>query len=448
MVIIMLMQIPQEVNTAIKALEAEGFCAYAVGGAVRDCLRGESASDWDIASSALPKQVEAVFADCRVIETGIKHGTVTVIVGKMPIEITTLRIDGDYTDNRRPDSVEFTSDITADLSRRDFTVNAIAYSPSRGILDPFGGESDIKSGIIRCVGKPERRFNEDGLRIMRALRFASTLGYRIEEETANAITRNRSLLRNIAAERIAKELLKLLCGRAAAQTMREFPLVMFEIIPELQPLFGCAQNHPYHIYDVWEHTLHSVDACPASEEIRLAMLLHDIGKPLCRITDENGIDHFPNHGERSEEIAREVLRRLKLSNKICRDVETLVKYHDIQSEYMEAPAFRKWLGVLGEKYFMMLFDIKRADISAQAPQYRNRLELCDTAQAKAEKIIANGECLTLSDLAVNGRDVQRAGFCGEQIGKVLNAMLELVLCGKVQNEKAQLIEQIKKYPQE
>lgn len=435
--------VPEYVRTALEALESKGFSAYTVGGAVRDSILGLPVSDWDITTSASPEETEEVFEGFRVIETGIRHGTVTVIVDSNPIEITTMRIDGDYTDNRRPDSVEFTDDIAADLSRRDFTVNAIAYSPVRGLADPFGGVDDIRRKVIRCVGNADRRFQEDSLRIMRALRFGCLPGFTIEKETSESLVRNRALLKNIAGERIFRELSKLLCTDKAPGILREYRDIFFEIMPQLAPMYGCPQNTPFHRFDVWEHTLHCIEYSPQTPEIRFAALLHDSGKPACRVTDTNGTDHFKSHGPESKKIAHVILSYLKVSNSFMNDVETLTEYHDISSELMEEAEFKRWLGILGERYFTLLFDIKRADIKAKSEMCFYRLELIDKAEKKMHEILDRGDCLTVSRLKISGNDLIREGFSGPGIGEELNIILDAVLSGRIENRKEAILKFIK-----
>lgn len=440
----MLIEIPSQVNTALTALGNGGFKAYAVGGAVRDSIRGCKASDWDIAASSLPEQTEKIFKDYRVIETGIKHGTVTVIIDGMPLEITTMRVDGDYSDSRRPDSVEFTADITADLSRRDFTVNAIAYNPAEGLIDPFGGAEDIKRGIIRCVGNPDIRFGEDALRIMRALRFACVLGYEIDASTAQSVLKNRALLNNIARERIANELVKLLCGDSVKDILMQFDEVIFEIIPALRALKGCGQNSECHCFDVWEHTVSAVASVPPLPVLRTAMLLHDCAKPACKKTDENGVDSFPGHAAAGEIAAREILKGLKLSNKFITDVCTLIRYHDIEIEYMSDSDLKRWLGFLGNEYFLYEFDIDRADISAQAPEHIDRLIAVNANQNKVHKLIENDSCVTIAQLKVGGGDITALGAGGKQVGRILDELLNQVIEEKVPNEKVALLAKARK----
>lgn len=324
----MTMDMPKNVDIAINLLQSAGFEAYAVGGCVRDSLLGKTPNDWDITTSAKPENMKSVFADFHCIDTGIKHGTVTVVIDGEPLEITTFRLDGEYEDNRHPKSVTFTSDLGADLGRRDFTVNAMAYSKMTGTVDLFGGQNDLKNGIIRCVGDPDRRFNEDALRILRALRFASALDFEIEEKTAQSLLKNRALLGNISEERIAKELLKLVCGKGAKRILTDFAPVLFEILPELQPMYKNSHDNPHHCYDIYEHTLIAVESIDPEPTLRFAMLLHDCGKPAVKKFDENGVAHFYGHQRISVEISAQILARLKVSNKFRDEILFLVSNHD------------------------------------------------------------------------------------------------------------------------
>lgn len=307
----MTMDMPKNVDIAINLLQSAGFEAYAVGGCVRDSLLGKTPNDWDITTSAKPEDMKSVFADFHCIDTGIKHGTVTVVIDGEPLEITTFRLDGEYEDNRHPKSVTFTSNLGADLGRRDFTVNAMAYSKKTGTVDLFGGQNDLKNKIIRCVGDPDRRFNEDALRILRALRFASALDFEIEEKTAQSLLKNRALLGNISEERIAKELLKLVCGKGAKRILTDFAPVLFEILPELQPMYKNSHDNPHHCYDIYEHTLIAVESINPEPTLRFAMLLHDCGKPAVKKFDENGVAHFTDIRESARRFRRRYSRGSK-----------------------------------------------------------------------------------------------------------------------------------------
>ncbi|MBR0112505.1 MAG: HD domain-containing protein [Clostridia bacterium] len=440
----MIIDIPSQVNKALEILSAAGFEAYVVGGAVRDALMGRPVNDWDITTSALPQETEKLFEDYRVIETGIKHGTVTVIIDGEHIEITTFRIDGDYSDNRRPDSVEFTCDVTLDLSRRDFTCNAIAYSPLKGFVDPFGGIEDINNKIVRCVGEADRRFNEDGLRILRALRFSLTLGFTLDSETSSAIHRNRGLLANISSERIVSELCKML-PFTDAEFLDEYSDIIFEIIPELKAEKGCAQNHERHIYDVWYHSCKAAEYSPPDAEIRLAMLLHDIGKPSCKSTDENGVDHFYSHAHAGAGITRGIMNRLKVSNRMKNRIIALVEYHGFMPEQFSDKTMRKYIGTLGTEIMEDLFAVREADIRAQNPAFAEEaLGQNEAGRKRYEEIISRENCFGIKDLAINGADLIAMGIPeGTALGRILNTLFDDVISDRVLNEKTALAERAK-----
>ena len=436
----MTMDMPKNVDTAINLLQSAGFEAYAVGGCVRDSLLGKTPNDWDITTSAKPEDMKSVFINFHCIDTGIKHGTVTVVIDGEPLEITTFRLDGEYEDNRHPKSVTFTSNLGADLGRRDFTVNAMAYSKMTGTVDLFGGQNDLKNKIIRCVGDPDRRFSEDALRIMRVLRFSQTLGFDIEGKTADSVRRSYRLLANISVERILSELLKTLrvCGK---EFLLEYADVIFFILPELAPMRDCTQNHERHIYDVWGHTAAAVEAAPEDEEIRLAMLFHDSGKPLCKTTDENGTDHFHSHGKISREIAYATLERLMASARLRDHVCTLVEYHDFMPELISKATYRKYLGLLGEKTIRELFDVRAADISAQNPAFLSEgMAAIALGRAKLDEIIAEDSCLRLRDLKINGNDIKALGIEPSPLtGELLDELFGEVLSDKIKNDRQALI---------
>ena len=436
----MTMDMPKNVDIAINLLQSAGFEAYAVGGCVRDSLLGKTPNDWDITTSAKPEDMKSVFADFHCIDTGIKHGTVTVLMDGTPLEITTYRIESGYSDNRHPDSVVFTDRIADDLARRDLTVNAIAYSPEAGFVDPYGGIEDIKSGLLRCVGDPDKRFGEDALRIMRVLRFSQTLGFDIEGKTADSVRRSYRLLANISVERILAELLKTLrvCNK---EFLLEYADILFFILPELAPMRDCTQNHERHIYDVWGHTAAAVEAAPEDEEIRLAMLFHDSGKPLCKTTDENGTDHFHSHGKISREIAYATLERLKASARLRDHVCTLVEYHDFMPELISKATYRKYLGLLGEKTIRELFDVRASDISAQNPAFLSEgMAAIALGRAKLDEIIAEDSCLRLRDLKINGNDIKALGIEPSPLtGELLDELFGEVLSDKIKNDRQALI---------
>ncbi len=437
----MVIKIPPQVNRAIEILCNNGHSAYVVGGAVRDAVMGKSAQDWDITTSALPAETLSVFSDFRTVETGIKHGTVTVIIDGMSLEITTFRIENGYSDNRHPDSVDFTDRIEDDLSRRDFTVNAIAYSPVNGCADPFNGRQDIEKKIIRCVGEADKRFNEDALRILRALRFASVLGFRIDNETAESIHENYKLLGNISAERIFAELSKLLCGQNAGEILREYEDVIFYILPELLPMKNCTQTHERHIYDVWGHTVKAVESIDPIPELRFAMLLHDAGKPHCKTTDEKGVDHFYHHAKKSRTIAYQVLSRLKTSAKFRNHVCSLVEYHDFLPDKISKKTYKKYISLLGFDIVKELFKVREADISAQNSVFFDEGIKANNVGMKILKEIENEEaCFKISDLAIGGKELSDLGIRpSPEMGEILERLLSEVMEEKIKNTKDALI---------
>lgn len=418
------MEIPQHAATVLERLEHFGFEAYVVGGCVRDSLMGRTPKDWDVCTNALPDDVLRAFRKFHVIKTGLKHGTVTVMVNRIPVEVTTFRIDGAYTDNRHPDAVSFVSRVEEDLARRDFTINAMAYNPRRGLVDAFGGQEDLAAHAIRCVGEPDARFNEDGLRILRALRFAARYDFNIETETAHAVRRNRHLLANVSAERIFTELKGILTGEGALSMLLGFPEVFATIIPELQPSIGLLQNTPYHCYDVWTHTAHSVDAAPQDALLRLVMLLHDIGKPARHSQDETGRDHFYGHQEVSAKLAREVLLRLKSDNETIRRATVLVQEHDLN--WPTTPAgMRRLIGRIGQENVRSLFDVQRADLAAHSDYGREKKEAClRTARLLFEDVLESIPAFTVKDLPINGADLMALGM---QPGPAMRQVLEQLL---------------------
>ena len=433
------MDMPKNVDIAINLLQSAGFEAYAVGGCVRDSLLGKTPNDWDITTSAKPEDMKSVFADFHCIDTGIKHGTVTVVIDGEPLEITTFRLDGEYEDNRHPKSVTFTSDLGADLGRRDFTVNAMAYSKMTGTVDLFGGQNDLKNKIIRCVGDPDRRFNEDALRILRALRFASALDFEIEEKTAQSLLKNRALLGNISEERIAKELLKLVCGNGAKRILTDFAPVLFEILPELQPMYKNSHDNPHHCYDIYEHTLIAVESIDPEPTLRFAMLLHDCGKPAVKKFDENGVAHFYGHQRISAEISAQILARLKVSNKFRDEILFLVSNHDRWELYENTEKMPRYLSKFGLDGVLNLLKVMRADVLAQSPEYRYRLDQIADAEETAKNLAAQKPCLSLSELQINGRTLMNIGIPqGRKLGAVLAQLLDEVIDGVTKNTQEAL----------
>lgn len=422
------MNLPTDAKNLIDLLIGSGYSAYAVGGCVRDYLMGRVCGDIDIATSATPQQVESVLNSngIRYVETGIKHGTVTAVVNGESYEITTFRTDGDYADNRHPDNVSFVTDIESDLARRDFTINAMAYNDGRGLVDVFGGREDIESRLIRCVGDADTRFKEDALRIMRALRFAGVLGFDIEPDTAKAIFNNKDLLQNIAAERIFVELKKLLVGSNVEAVLTEYRDVIGVIIPELKPTFDFQQYSKWHLYDIYTHTVKSVAYAPGVDYIRLALLLHDIGKPYTLKIDEKG-DHFKGHPAKSKELAHNILKRLKVSNDIYNKVITLVEIHD-KHIHLNPRSIKFWLSQLGEELIYNFVDVKIADMSSHnlALAQEEMDELYQIRDMVGE-VIASGEPYTVAQLSIHGNDLIDLGYKGRGIADELQRLLDIVI---------------------
>ncbi len=441
----MFIKCPEYVNTAFKLLEKSGFKAYAVGGCVRDVIMNKVPDDWDMTTSSSPEQTIEAFKDFKVIPTGIKHGTVTVIIDSNPIEITTMRVDGEYHDNRRPESVEFTADIIKDLSRRDFTVNAMAYNHTDGLIDPFNGKSDIKNRVIRCVGEPDIRFNEDALRIFRALRFASTLDFNIDTATAHSILSNLDLIDNIANERIRVELIKLLQGKAVERALTDYKNVIFKIIPELKPLDGFQQHNPHHIYDIWTHTVKAVANVRNTPVLRMSALLHDIGKPPKFFLDDNGIGHFHGHPAVSVDYALTILSRLRFSNAEASLICKIISIHEARPDGTRKNAARL-CSKYGVEIVKETVQLMYGDISGQNPElYNQKAETLKRVELQISEIEKEKLCLKISDLNINGNDISELGFKGKEIGTVLNRLLELVLDEKIENNKTDLINTAKNY---
>lgn len=435
------MTIPMGAKKIITALESAGYEAFAVGGCVRDYLMQRPCDDIDITTSATPMQTEQVFTDngIRFIETGLKHGTVSALVDGVTFEVTTYRTDGDYKDSRHPEKVEFVTDIKEDLSRRDFTINAIAYNENAGFVDLFGGRADISNKVIRAVGDADKRFKEDALRIMRAIRFASVLSFDIEPETKKALFDNKELLKNVSAERIFTELSKLLMGDCVFDILVEYREIIAVVIPELEPIFNVAQNTKWHIYDVWQHTCKAVEQAPKDLALRLTMLFHDIGKAYAKTTDENGTDHFKGHQRISADYTETALKRLKVSNEIYDRVMYLVPIHDMHIG-TDKKKIKKWLTKSGEGRLRDLIAVKRADKLAQNPKMTaEELNNLDLTQSVLDEIIEEGEPFAIKDLAVNGNDIMSFGFKGKQVGTVLNLLLDKVIENELPNDKEILI---------
>lgn len=432
------LNIPKYIANVIEMLETSGYEAYAVGGCVRDKLLSIEPSDYDVCTSATPDKIKECFASFRVIPTGEKHGTITVL-SDSPVEITTFRTEGVYTDNRHPDKVTFVTSVEDDLSRRDFTVNAMAYSPRTGVIDPFGGREDLRRSVIRCVGDPDKRFNEDGLRIMRGLRFASTFGFSIDEETAASIHKNAKLLEGISAERLYSEMTKLLLGRSAHEILREFPDVIGVIIPEILPMIGFDQMNPHHHLDVWEHTLHVLENCPREAVFRWSALFHDIAKPECAFMGRDKKRHFNGHPKKSADIANAVMSRLRCDNATKRAVVTLVENHD-QFFKGGMPEMRRVVGRLGVDVTKQVLEFRVCDSAAQSPAtVDKKLEHCRECEKMLARIIDEGLCCSVRDLKITGRELMALGApSGAALGHLLDTLVEAVIDGKTENEREEL----------
>ena len=435
----MKIQLPEKVNTIIQTLQEHGYEAYAVGGCVRDSLLGREPGDWDITTSASPDETKKLFA--RTVDTGIEHGTVTVLLGKEGFEVTTYRIDGKYEDSRHPTEVIFTRNLREDLLRRDFTINAMAYNDTEGIVDIFGGMDDLKRKIIRCVGNARERFGEDALRIMRGVRFAAQLGFSLEKETKEAMTELAPTLEKISAERIQTELVKLLVSDSPELIREAYHLgITAVILPEFDEMMRTGQETKYHRYDVGEHTVQAVCNVPPDKVLRLTMLLHDVAKPEMKTVDADGTAHFKGHDIRGEQKAKEILRRLKFDNDTIHKVTKLVRWHDYRMP-AEKKNVRKAMSKISAELFPMYLLVKRADILAHS-MYRREEELENLSglQKCYEEIVADHECVSLKQLAVTGTDLIGIGMTpGKQIGEVLNELLRIVLEYPEFNNKEHLL---------
>lgn len=442
--------VPDSISRLIEKIEQAGYEAYIVGGCVRDSILGRTPNDWDVCTSALPQQLVEIFCECRVIQTGLQHGTLTVLWDNTSVEVTTFRIDGVYQDNRHPDSVQYTSDIYEDLSRRDFTMNAIAYSPSKDIIiDPYSGIETIKNGIIKCVGDPYIRFKEDALRILRAWRFSCQLQFDIEEGTKTVMLNNISLLDSISAERIRDEFLKALNSDGFKKNTLENDAFLLYILPEFKTM-KMDQKNPYHVHTVYMHTFHALEAYEGNDQIlRLAIILHDTGKPQCFTVDVNGNGHFKGHGKVSAELAKSILQRLKFDNATIERVVELVYYHDATFEVGEK-YIKRWLNKIGEEQFKRLLDLRVADIMGQNPMYiTERVMKIALIQELLDKILSEEACFSLKDLKVSGRDLIIRGYeQGVLLGRVLDKMLNRVIDGDLKNEKETLLEWAQEYMEE
>lgn len=434
-----MIRIPEQVSTILAKLQESGYEAYIVGGCVRDALLGREPNDWDITTSALPMDVKRIFV--KTVDTGLQHGTVTVLAGGKGYEVTTYRVDGVYEDGRHPKAVTFTPSLREDLQRRDFTINAMAYREPGVLVDLFGGQKDLADGVIRAVGDPVQRFSEDALRILRAIRFSAQLGYRIEDETLRAASELAVNLRKISAERIRVELEKTITSDhpALLRTAYEAGITAM-FLPEFDQCMETRQNNPHHCYTVGEHILKSMELIRNDRILRLTMLLHDVGKPSCLTTDEQGIDHFYGHQEVSASMAQAILKRLKYDNDTIRKVVKLVRCHDMQIR-LTAPAVRKAVVKIGEDLFPLFLEVKQADLLAQSTYQReDKQEILDEVKRLYAEIIGHGDCLNLKHLAVNGSDLVRMGVKpGREVGDILARMLNDVLDVPSHNDKDYLL---------
>lgn len=434
--------LPEKVSFIINTLMRAGYEAYAVGGCVRDVMLNRTPMDWDITTSAKPHEVKQLFG--HTIDTGILHGTVTVMLEQEGFEVTTYRIDGEYEDARHPKEVSFTSDLLEDLKRRDFTINAMAYNDTQGLVDAFDGVGDLKRGIIRCVGRATERFSEDALRMLRAVRFSAQLGFVLEEETRAAIVELAPNIAKVSAERIQMELVKLLTSNHPEEIRTAYETGLTAVfLPEFDRMMETAQNNPHHCYTVGEHTLMALQGVEADKVLRFTMLLHDVAKPVCRTTDENGTDHFYGHPQKGSEMARMILRRLKFDNDTTDRVSALVRWHDDNPE-LSPRSVRRAISRIGLERYPALFAVKRADTLAQSMYRREeKLKYLHDYEMLYQEVMEKQQCLTIKQLAVTGSDLIEAGMQpGKEIGSVLKKLLELVLEDPELNTKEKLLKQV------
>ncbi|MFP4697810.1 MAG: CCA tRNA nucleotidyltransferase [Eubacteriales bacterium] len=441
----MKIMMPTSVKYIIDTLMSEGFGAYIVGGCVRDSILGKNPDDWDITTSAKPSEIKRLFS--KTIDTGLKHGTVTVIIDNEPYEVTTYRIDGKYEDNRRPKTVEFTRDIVEDLKRRDFTINAMAYNEEDELIDVFNGKEDLNNGLIRCVGNSKERFNEDALRMLRAIRFSAQLNFNIHGNTEEAIKQDAHLIKRISVERINVELTKLITSNQPYKFKKLYELNLLEhIMPEFIPCFNTSQNNPHHKYSVGEHILKTLEHISNISELRWTMLLHDIAKPQKKTTDEKGIDHFYGHAKKSYDIAKVILKRLKFDNRSIDIITRLILYHDYRFE-PSPKAVRKALNKIGDDIFTLFLKVQEADIRAQS-EYKRKEKLIKINEIEKtyNYIKAQKQCFTIKQLDITGKDIIDLGIKqGKEIGKILSYLLEAVIEKPELNKKKLLIDLVKKY---
>ena len=437
---------PPNANVIIHALQDAGYKAYIVGGCVRDSIMNRFPHDWDICTSARPEQMLEVFKGYRVIETGLQHGTVTVVIDGEQYECTSFRIDGTYSDNRRPDSVTFIDDLTEDLRRRDFTINAMAYNDEEGLIDPFDGMGDIKRGIIKCVGNAADRFNEDALRILRAIRFAAQLDFAIEKNTSFELCRQRESLANISAERITNEFNKIVISDRFAGMLINCLRIFEQFIPELEDMYNFPQNNPHHMHDVLTHTFCTILFCQDDLILRLAALFHDIGKPHSYQDGDDGIRHFVGHNIVGADMTNKIMGRLKYDNNTRNAVVQLVLYHD--STLVAKPsAAKRWLNKIGEVQLKRLIDLRRADIWGQKTLYdKEKMKRIDDFADILNQVLEEQQCFSLKDLAINGDDLIALGFVpGKKLGDVLTGLLNSVIDDTLPNDRETLLKEAQKW---
>lgn len=435
--------IPADANELIHTLQNNGYSAYIVGGCVRDSILGKTPHDWDICTSATPSEMLKIFKDRKIIETGLQHGTVTIVVNGEPYEITTYRIDGIYSDNRRPDTVTFTDKLVEDLRRRDFTINAMAYNDEEGLIDPFNGMQDIEYKKIDCVGSAKDRFEEDALRILRAIRFAAQLEFTIMPGTEWEIHQQYKNLENISIERINSEFCKIASSDDFCVELLLYKDVFSLFIPELKDMFDFPQNNPWHIWDVFGHTIHAVEYCDSNDlTVRLAVFFHDFGKPHSYQDGEDGIRHFKGHGRVSADITDSIMKRLRFDNETRNNVVELVYYHDATFEVGKKHV-KRWLNKIGEKQFRRLLQVKKADNKAQNLELSSdRIKELSEIESLIDEVLQEEECFSLKDLAVNGKDLMSIGYkTGKELGNTLNRLLQLVIDGDCPNEKEKLLQE-------
>ena len=436
--------LPDDVKRIIETLEQHGYEGYAVGGCVRDSILGRIPNDWDITTSATPQQVKKLFL--RTVDTGIQHGTVTVLMGKEGYEVTTYRVDGEYEDARHPKEVTFTANLEEDLRRRDFTINAMAYNDSKGLVDVFGGREDMEQKVVRCVGNAEERFGEDALRIMRAVRFSAQLGFTVDPDTAEAAKKLAGTLSKISAERIQTELVKLLISPHPDYLRYAWEYgITAVVLPEFDRTMETPQNNPHHCYNVGEHTLEALKNIEPDRSLRLAALFHDFGKPQTHTTDENGIDHFHGHAKISAGLAADIMHRLKFDNDTLNKVKTYVKYHDLRPELTEK-SVRKAVSKVGADAFAEVLKLKMADTLAQSPKWQpEKKEYLKRLSRIYQEIMKKNQCLTIRELEINGKDLIEDGMMpGKAIGEILSKLLGEVLEEPDKNKKEILLKESRK----